>query len=242
MSKTCKLALILSLSIFLIFSSLIFAQEKCCKTTSGRGYFIAGTNVLDLDALNSRLVSNGYKEFSNNFIAIGGGGHGIINKIIIGGQGGTIFGGDETVELGTETFKTSLIGGYGFFDVGYIIYSKKGLNIYPFLGLGGGGLTLKIVEDSSPNFDELLTDPKRSVELNMGGFLLNLALGMDYFIKLGGDETGAGGLVVGVQAGYMIAPFAGDFQWEANELAGCPDIGFNGPYVKFMFGGGGYGK
>ncbi|OQX94850.1 hypothetical protein B6I21_08515 [candidate division KSB1 bacterium 4572_119] len=220
MSKTCKLALILSLSIFLIFSSLIFAQEKCCKTTSGRGYFIAGTNVLDfgrgyfiagtnvldLDALNSRLVSNGYKEFSNNFISIGGGGHGIINNIIIGGQGGTIFGGDETVELGTETFKTSLIGGYGFF------------------------------------FDELLTDPKRSVELNMGGFLLNLALGMDYFIKLGGDETGAGGLVVGVQAGYMIAPFAGDFQWEANELAGCPDIGFNGPYVKFMFGGGGYGK
>lgn len=142
-----------------------------------------------------------------------------------------------TLNGGTST--TSLIGGYGMFDIGYLVYSKKGLSVYPMLGIGGGGLTFKVAEESTPSFAELLDDPKRSVELNYGGMLLNVSLGVDYLIKMAEDETGAGGLIIGFQAGYMLAPFTHDWKMETNDVTGGPDIGFNGPYVKIMFGGGG---
>ncbi|MBC8179914.1 hypothetical protein H8E88_02210 [candidate division KSB1 bacterium] len=239
MIKKTKLYLICLLILSLIFSSYAFAQEKTKKSGGGRGYSIMGLSVLNIDDLNSRLKSAGYPEFSNNFFSIGGGGHGIINKLIIGGQGGALLVGEETTKLGKDIFNSTLVGGYGFFDIGYIALSKKGFNIYPMLGVGFGGLTFKIAEDSSPKFDNLLSDPQRSVELNYGGLLLNVSLGVDYLIKFAEDKTGTGGLIVGLQAGYMLAPFTHDWKMDENDVTGGPDIGFNGPYIKFLFGGGG---
>ena len=132
-----------------------------------------------------------------------------------------------------------MYGGYGCFDIRYLVYSKKGLNVYPLLGLGGGGLSFKVAEVSTPSFADLLENPKRNVELNYGGFLVNVSLGVDYLIKFAEDETGAGGLIIGFQAGYMLAPFTHDWKIDKNDVTGGPDIGFNGPYVKIMFGGGG---
>ena len=234
-----KLTLISLLVLFLIFSSMSFTQEKAKKSGGGRGYCMMGWSMLDIDELNALLKSKDYKEFSNNFFSIGGGGHGIVNKLIIGGQGGTFIGGEETITLNGGTSKTTLIGGYGLFDIGYLVYSKKGLNVYPLLGLGGGGLTFKVAEVSTPSFEDLLENPKRNVELNYGGFLVNVSLGVDYLIKFAEDETGAGGLIIGFQAGYMLAPFTHDWKMDENDVTGGPDIGFNGPYVKIMFGGGG---
>ncbi len=234
-----KLVLVISIGILLILSSLSLAQEKATKSGGGRGYCMMGWSTLDLDELNVRLKSKGYTEFSNNFFSIGGGGHGIINKLIIGGQGGTLIGGEETVNLNGGTLKTSVIGGYGLFDVGYLVYSKKGLNVYPMLGMGGGGLTFTIKEISTPSFEDLLENPKRKVELIYGGFLVNVSLGVDYLIKFAEDEKGTGGLIVGFKAGYMLAPFTHDWKMDENDVTGGPDIGFNGPYVKIMFGGGG---
>jgi hypothetical protein len=239
MINKTKLTLICLFVLFLIFSSISFAQEKAKKSGGGRGYCMMGWSMLDLDELNSRLKSKGYTEFSNSFFSIGGGGHGIINKLIIGGQGGTLIGGDETVNLNASTFKTFVIGGYGLFDVGYLVYSKKGLNVYPMLGMGGGGLTFTIREISTPSFEDLLENPKRKVELIYGGFLVNISLGVDYMIKFAEDEKGTGGLIVGFKAGYMLAPFTHDWKMDDNDVTGGPDVGFNGPYVKLMFGGGG---
>jgi len=239
MINKTKMSLVFLLTLLVIFSSVIFAQEKAKKSGGGRGYCIMGTSIINIDDLNTKLKSAGYPEFSNNFFAIGGGGHGIINKVIIGGQGGSWLAGNEAVTLGGDTYNTSFIGGYGFFDIGYLAISKKGFNVYPMLGLGGGGFTLKIAQDNKPTFDELLSDPKRSVELICGGFLVNLSLGVDYTIKFAEDETGAGGLILGFQAGYMLAPFTHDWKMDSSDVSGGPEVGFNGPYVKFMFGGGG---
>jgi len=222
-----------------VLFSLSSAQNVTKKVGSGRGYFITGWSTLDVTKLNDRLTSHGYPEFSNSFISIGGGGHVFIkNKLVIGGQGHTLIGSEKT----SGSLKSTISAGYGVFDIGYIIYSRKDLNIYPLLGFGGGGLTLKIAEDSSPAFDDILANPKRSVELIYGGFVLNLSLGIDYFVKMGEDEEGVGGLVFGLQGGYMLAPITHDWKIDENDVNGGPEIGFGGPYVKVMIGGGGRSK
>jgi len=70
--------------------------------------------------------------------------------------------------------------------------------------------------------------------------LLNVAVGMDYLISFGQDRDGGrGGFLLGIRAGYMISPFQGDWSMGELEVAGGPDLGLTGPYVRVMFGGGG---
>ena len=235
----CSVCLLVTI---FILSSLSFAQVKAKKSGGGVGYFAIGMSMLDLKDLNSRLTAHKYPEFSDNFLSIGGGGHGIKNKLIIGGEGHGLVTGEKSVSLNSKSYTTSLTCGYGLFYMGYLAYSKKALNIYPLLGIGAGGVTLKIAEDSSPSFDQILDAPQRSVELIYGGFIVNLSVAMDYFIKFAETEKGFGGLILGLQAGYMLAPFTHDWKMNENDISGGPDMGFNGPYIRITIGGGGMSK
>ncbi len=104
-------------------------------------------------------------------------------------------------EKALGSLKSTFSAGYGVFDIGYNIYSRKDLNVYPLLDFAGAGLTLKIAENSAPAFDDILTNPKRNVKLIYGGFVLNLSRGIDYFVKMVEDEEGVRGLVLGQQGG-----------------------------------------
>jgi hypothetical protein len=208
------------------------------KENAGMGYFMFGTNIIDLGPLNSRLESKGYPKFSDNFFSLGGGGHGIINRVIIGGEGHAL----ATRKTTSGSYKMSIGAGYGFFNLGYIVYKTKDLRVYPLLGLGGGGMDLQIMEKGSPSFDEILDNPKRSAKLSTDGFLFSLALGTDYLLKLGRDEKGEGGLVFGLRIGYTFAPIKGDWSMDGIDISGGPQVGITGPYIHLMIGGGGSGK
>lgn len=219
------------------------AQEMAVhnKKGGGRGYFMFGGSIIDIKSLNSKLDSKGYPKFPDNFISLGGGGHGIIGKVIIGGEGHGLIGRETTG--GSKTYKTSISAGYGFFNFGYIVYSTKGLSVYPLLGLGGGGMSFKIVErETIPSFDDVLNNPKRSANLSTSGFLLNLALGTDYLLKLEEDKKREGGLVFGLRIGYTFALIKGSWKMDGIEISGGPEIGITGPYIRLMIGGGGSGK
>ena len=76
-------------------------------------------------------------------------------------------------------YMNSLNAGFAFFNVGYTVYSKRQLRLYPLIGIGGGWMNLKIREKSVPlSFDDILDNPERSVNLLTGGLLLNAAIGM----------------------------------------------------------------
>ena len=99
-------------------------------------------------------------------------------------------------------------------------------------------MSVKIIEKGTPSFDEVLDNPKRSAELSIGGFLLNLALGTDYLLKLGEDEKGGGGLVFGLRIGYTFAPIKSDWEMDGMDISGGPDLGITGPYIRLTIGGG----
>ena len=204
---------------------------------------MVGGNQLDMDDLNVRMKDNGYTEFSDNYLSLGGGGHAIINdKIVLGGEGHALLGRTKSSTLGVTDYGSKLSAGYGFFDLGYMLLRAGGLDAYPLLGIGGGGISMNIIQSEIGSFDDILADPDRGAKLSTWDFLINIGLGIDYLYVLGGGEMGEGGLVLGLRGGYIFSPFEGDWKFEGETLPGGPDLGITGPYIRLTIGGGGWGK
>jgi hypothetical protein len=211
----------------------------------GRGAFQIGFQASDLDPLNARLTTAGLPAFEDGFVTLGGFGLGRAGRILIGGEGHGMLPREEDSADGT--YRTRLSGGYGLFNLGYLAHSGPRLDVYPLVGIGGGGMSLEIVERTAPTFDDVLADPARSTRLASGTFLLSAAVGAD--LRLGGgdrdrrhrdrdDDGDRGGLFVGVRAGWLWAP--GDTSWELdglNDVAGGPAAGPEGFYVRVSLGG-----
>lgn len=241
-----KAKIVVTLTVVVVVSILFVNNSQgqeiatSAKEGGGMGYSMFGTSRIDIEDLNAKLESKGYSSIPDNFFSVGGGGHSIINnRLIIGGEGHALLG--EEVTTGNK--KNSIYIVYGFFNLGYILYSVQELRVYPLLGLGGGGMNLNITEEvTSLSFDEVLDNPKRGVELSTDGFLVNLAFGIDYLLKLGEDEKGKGGLVLGLRAGYTLSPFKSDWTTDKIEISGAPETAITGPYIRLMIGGGGISK
>lgn len=203
----------------------------------GWGYFMLGKRHIDIKNLNEELVNKGYSKFSDDFTFLGGGGRHLINRLIIGAEGYFLLRDKNT----TASYKTSIDGGYGFFDVGYLLFKKEDLMIYPLLGIGGGGFDIEIKEKvpSATGFGDILTNPRRESHLSVGGPLLNLAIGIDWFLTLTKkEEKNKGGLVFGLQASYLL-PLTKWDDWYLCEkdISGGPNIAFRGFYLSFAIGG-----
>ena len=240
MKTRIKTLVVLVAGLSLLLSISVQGQEATASSnqTGGMGYFMLGGGKLDIDALNTQLESTGHSTLSDNFISFGGGGHSLKGRLIIGGEGHGLSAqdtesGDYTIAIGA---------GYGFFNIGYSLYSTGTLNLYPILGIGGGGLSVRIMEKgTSPSFNQVLNNPKRGVDLSTGGWLLNLALGTDYIFAMEKDKRGQGGFALGLRIGYVFAPIKGDWAMDGMDISGGPDLGITGPYIRLMIGGGGFG-
>jgi hypothetical protein len=204
----------------------------------GAGFFTTGFTWLDIDELNDALKASplGLKTFDASVISYGGGGYGIIaGRVIVGGEG---------YGFSTETTNASYIqrlsGGWGMFDAGYLVFHRAGFRVFPMVGVGGGGMELRITERATLGFDDIMADPKRESLLDIGGFMLSGGVGVDYLLKLGEDKEGYGGLIFGVRAGYTQSFFNSGWSMGAIDIIGGPDVGISGFYLRFVVGGGGY--
>ncbi len=218
-----------------------FAQEtKSNKVSGGLGYFMIGYTGMELGNMNSLFKENGYPELSNSSFTFGGGGHFVFKNFIIGGEGHGISGGSSS----NAKYDIKLGGGYGFFNLGYILYHNPTVNVYPLLGFGGGGSTIGITDKSKnpENFNDLLENPARESYITNGGFMLNFSLGADFFVLASKSENGSGGWIMGIKAGYVYNASGNDWYFNNKETAGSPDAGISGPYLRLTIGGGGMGK
>mgnify|MGYP006291219691 CR=1 FL=1 len=198
----------------------------------GAGFFAIGTNVAQLSALNDRLDAAGYPAVGTRLLSLGGGGHRVVGgRFLIGGEGHGLITPSETF----QDRNVSLSGGYGLATVGYLAVAHSKWRVYPQLGAGLGGFSLKIGSSDDDLFDDVLDDPNRESELNRGQFLVSLSLQGSY--ELSGPNE-AGGFRIGLQAGYLLAPAAGDWTLGGNTLEDGPDAGFDGPFIRLLIGGG----
>lgn len=208
------------------------------QTVRGGGYFALGAMELDLDALNQRLAGAGYPEMSSSALTLGGGGHVVRGRLLIGGQGHGFMADDETTADGATGVR--LGGGYGLFNLGWELVSRDRLSIYPTAGLGGGGTALQIGPRDVPRFDDVLDDPGRGVTLSHAGLLTSVGVRAE--VALGDRPRRRAprqGMVVGAELSLLQG--IGNWRWgtEWGEVTRGPDATLDGVHLRVTIGGGG---
>ena len=218
-----------SLLLFVVVSFSNSQDNSLGKFFGGGGYFSFGISFLDLDKLNRVLSDNNRAQFQSSFLNIGGGGYGVLNKIIIGGEGFGILGQKKD----KENFRCVLSGGYGFFNLGYIIYDVERLRFYPMVGIGGGGLNLKIFEMKGADFNDAISNPKKIFDASFSSLSVKSEVGIEY--KIGRRY---GGWIFGFKIGYVFSPISGDWRMgDEVALTNGPRVGINGFYFRLNVGG-----
>jgi hypothetical protein len=199
----------------------------------GAGFFAIGTHFTDLGPLNSQLSSAGYPTFASETVSIGGGGYGVTNRILLGGEGHGLI----TADRGLSGRNVSVGGGYGLFTLGYLFRPNPSTRVFPQLGLGGGGLRLEIgsAGDAS-EFDDVLNNPNRRATVGRASLLVRLGAGLEYEFSEPDED---GGFRLGLRAGYMLSPLNSDWQLDETTLSGGPDATMQGPFIHLTIGGGG---
>lgn len=237
-------AVLLLLATQLCLSGAAQAQlsRAWAEKESGKWYFQFGAGQMDTGELNTILGKAGYSvvtrsplnDMSNSYISFGLGTHGVINGVLIGWELNGLTSRETT--NAASTYRVTLGGGYGFVNVGYLAYSMEGLDIYPMLGIGGGGVHLRMASRRTLSFPQVVASPDQAVDLNTGGFLLNPSLGLDYMLSLSGDEKRENGVILGLRLGYVLSPLTGAWKMDQTDVVGGPQASVAGPYVRLTVG------
>lgn len=216
------------------------APEVRRMRTGGTGYYVAGLMMPRVGDASDVLQANGLPGVNRAAFFQGGGGHGWIGDLMIGGFGGSFGGGGDQV-AGLEA---SYSGGFGMFQVGYDVLGKmRNFNLFPYLGIGGGGLSIDIKANPSETFDEVLRSPRTTgrSSVGAGGWAALIGVGTEYYFGKSdpAHSNGMGGFMLGLQAGYLYSlPFGDTWDLTGPGTNRTP-LSFNGPMVMVTLGGGG---
>lgn len=199
----------------------------------GGGFFAVGVQFANLGPLNDRLDEAGYPTFGPEMVSLGGGGYGVKNRVLLGGEGHGLI----TSDKGHNGRNVSVGGGYGLFKLGYLFRPTSNVRFYPQLGLGGGGLRLEIGDQGNADeFGAILDDPNRSATVDRASLLVSLGVGLEYEFSRPGKK---GGFQLGLRAGYVLSPLNSSWELGETSLGAGPDATLQGPFLRLTIGGGG---
>lgn len=93
---------------------------------------------------------------------------------------------------------------------------------------------LWIDPEESVDFEAVLVDgvpaPGRQPVLSRAGPVVDLGAGAEFL------PSGSRGLLFGVRAGYLAAPFTSGWHMYEHSVSGGPDASISGPYVRVAVG------
>ncbi len=169
----------------------------------------------------------------NRALMLGGGGRAFFDRVMIGASAFGLFFEDANTDLGTA--KQSGYGGGLTF--GYSWHKGNRL-FYPYVGLGGGELSIEIVNKSDRvmNYGDFPIPVGESRTISDGYIYTELGLGWQWFLP----EMDGGG-VVGFEVGALASVAGGEWSGPNSEqIEGAEKGGYSGLYVRFTVGGGGF--
>ena len=211
---------LLAASLFLCLMSGIGLRAQT-PVNGGGGYFRMANAIFDMTPVNKAFPGAG---FSGQFNGFGGAGYALINNLIVGGEGMGYPG--AVVSDGTISLKP--VVAYGLFNLGYVIFRRDRLLLYPVAGIGAGALTIDIVErQGSPALEA-----RRQVSARLTAF--SLAAGADRYFMFG---SGGGGVAISFRAGFFFGAQSGS--WKGDDLRGRR-TNVPGAFVSLGLGGGGW--
>lgn len=198
-------------------------------------WYDPGFSFLDTAAFNGAIANQGYNNLSSVFISQGGGAHIILDRIILGGSGMGLNGFRSANSAGDVL---GVSGGYGLFNLGYMVYQENNFNLYPVLGIGSGHISVSGSGSLNKVFG--LSGSEDITRIDSNQVVLDIGIGADYLIDFNADAGNASGLLVGLKLGYLFVP--SPTQWEANRrLVGgsnLPNLSNQGLYFNLILGAG----
>jgi hypothetical protein len=194
-------------------------------------------------------------------LALGIGGYGIRSSIIFGGELNFYLGSNKSSVLTdstlnsqaadrTYTLKSNAIGADVMATVGIVALRAGGLVVKPLLGIGYGGMSIRI-SDSRPNrqYPIYTSGNQQNQYLYNAGLVLDFGIGADYHFS--GLSERAKGFKVGVKIGYRTQS-AGEWvnrgdKFRTKDYTGAATpaiakLGSDGVYLKISIGVGSCGK
>jgi hypothetical protein len=209
----------------------------------GHAYFGTAFNVspgIQKDLSASSILGNGIQ--LNRFAKFGGGGgYALLSKrIMLGGSG---FG--YKVSDATARGQATVSMGGGFVNIGYMVVSRNNMLSFPYIGIGGNGMKMKLsndTQDESFDLGNKVIGPGEYKDLRSGGVSFEIGYALK-FLTFSVKETGGhGGFMVGVQAGTYL--FAGMERWHeqpSEDMISKFSTPYSfSPYLRITIGGGGF--
>ncbi|MBT4485575.1 MAG: hypothetical protein HOC71_18055 [Candidatus Latescibacteria bacterium] len=193
------------------------------------GYVTLSANWIDIELLNDRIGGHGYPVFKEFSPAWGGGSRMIFRKkFIVGFDYFNLI--NKRESLGS--YDSSLSGSMRLLCLGICVVNRPDLQIYPLVSIGTQKLTLKLTQNPSLSFDDIMENPDRGVEIDRRDILIDLGLQFDKFRYE--NETRV--FLWGMKAGYRFIPGGFGWQYNRSSLEDGPDAGIEGPYVQLNAG------
>ncbi len=222
----------ISTLLILLNISISSAQENVddMKFNGGAGYFAARISNYNFNNLNKTLRDNNLKEFDNLSVSFGGGGYGVIHKLVIGGEGFS----STSDNKSDSNYKSNMKLSHGMFKLGYVIYNNKSLFMYPSIGIGSIKQKINIIENKQKTFLEQLNDPKRGVELQNEQLLIDLSINGNVYLSKSSF------LSLSWQLGYQISSSnANNWTDQTGTVSNAPEQNYSAPYAQIglIFGG-----
>ena len=203
----------------------------------GFGYFSVGVRQLDVAEMNRLLKAKGFAPFSKTAAIMGGGGLAVARKWVIGGEGFGIVG----RKVNGPSAEARLTGGYGFFDLGRVLWKRTGSFGALMGGFGGGGMEIEVGSTSYPeSFGAALDAPYHSTRMSKGGLMAKLSLMGQFLVTRKKRGRCFNGLVIGFDAGYVLPIYESGWMIGEKNIGSGPASGITGPYLRITIGGGGF--
>ena len=229
----------LSLSLLLLLAHSALAQKT--KYYGGVGGFDVGTMNVNMDGFN-QFLPEGYPQLSGDFLTLGGDGYFMFENFIFGGYGHGLWGDQKRFQRQQITIG----GGMGFFQFGYAFLATDKIKLYPFLGLGGGGMTMNVSAIDRQAKDDITNGVQNNqyleTNISWGSYMFDLGVGLDYMPPSEPGGPGGNGARLGLRAGYQFSPSNADFRYSGGLIDGANDFAFSGFYFRIIMGGGGFAK
>ena len=160
-----------------------------------------------------------------------------MKNIVLGGEGHGIL----VKRASSSLLNAQLSTGSGQFQMGYIVFAKKGLIVYPKLGIGRFTHELRLKEQiATTTLDTIVAGNYSGTLLSRKGTLGSVEACVDFMP--GFDESSGGGLAFGLAVGYQMQ--LNDKGWDAygTPVTGGPDVDLSGLYVRLRIGFGGWNQ
>lgn len=223
----------------ILFGLLLLSSASQAQKISrfgGMGFFSFGLTDVKQPSLNSQLTTAGYTGLQSSQLSFGGEGFGIINNFVVGGRGGGM--GKQQFSSGSST--GTITNSYGSFLLGYTFSLGERILFYPLVGFGGIDSEITLENPATTNsMTNAFANPNQITVINAEVPVLDFSV--NFVLPVFGDVAGGGGPMLGLSAGYLFSPAAGNYRMNGRDLTNTPTGQINGFYVRLLFGGGGFG-